>query len=56
MAEAENIGYKRYKKNKAVSEKPMPNELYRVQNDGRVAIDDGVVGSILDLIRTVNWD
>lgn len=56
MAEADNIGYKRYKKNKAVSEKPMPNELYRVQNDGKVAIDDGVDGSILDLVRTVNWD
>lgn len=56
MAEAENIGYKRYKKNKAVSEKPMPNELFRLQADGKVAINDGVVSSILDLIRTVNWE
>lgn len=56
MAEAENIGYKRYKKNKAVFEKPMPNELFRLQADGRVAIDDGVKSTILDLIRFVRWE
>lgn len=56
MAEAENIGYKRYKKNKAVSEKLMPNELFRLQSDGKVAIDDGVQSTILDLIRVVRWE
>ena len=56
MAEADNIGFKRYKKNKVVSEKPMPNELYRVQENGKVAFDDGVNSSILDSIRAVNWE
>ena len=57
MAEADNIGYKRYKKNKTtVAEKPMPNELFRVGPDSKVVIDDGITSSILDYIRTVNWE
>ena len=56
MAEAENIGFKRYKKNKVVSEKPMPNELYRLGADSKVAIDDGIKSTILDYIRAVEWE
>ena len=56
MAEAENIGYKRYKKNKSVAEKPMPNELFRLQADGRIATDDGQAATILDSIRAVHWE
>lgn len=56
MAEAENIGYKRYKKNKVVTEKPMPNELYRLLEDGKVAIDNGEESTILDYMRNLEWD
>ena len=56
MAEAENIGYKRYKKNKVVAEKFQPNELYRVASDGKVLVDDGENSSILDCLRTVHWE
>ena len=55
MAEAENIGYKRYKKNKTVTDKPMPNELYR-SDDGQILINDGVYETILDSIRDVSGE
>ena len=32
MAEVENVGYKRTKR----GEKPMPNELYRIDQDGKI--------------------
>ena len=56
MAEAENIGYKRYKKNKTVAEKPMPNELYRTDNAGKIIINDNIKNTILDMMRSINWD
>lgn len=56
MAEAENIGYKRYKKNKTVTDKPMPNELFRVSENEEIIIDDNNDSTILDFIRKVNWE
>ena len=52
MVEADNIGYKRSKR----GEKVMPNELYRTDNNDRIIIDDGKDGTILDLLREINWD
>jgi type I restriction enzyme M protein len=52
MAEAENIGYKRTKR----GEKPMPNELFRATDDGIIQVNDGGEGTILDLIRKVEWN
>lgn len=56
MAEADNIGFKRYKKNKVVTEKPMPNELFRLTADGKIAVDDEGTGAILDAIRSISWE
>lgn len=52
MAEADNIGYKRSKR----GEKTMPNELFRVDDDGIVQVNDGIEDTILDLIRKVEWN
>lgn len=52
MAEVENVGYKRTKR----GEKPMPNELYRVNDDGEIAVDDGKKETALDHLRDVLWD
>ncbi len=52
MAEVENIGYKRTKR----GEKPMPNELYRINEKGEVLVDDGVKETALDYLRKVKWD
>ena len=52
MAEVENIGYKRTKR----GEKPMPNELYRINEKGEVLVDDGLKKTALDHLRDVLWD
>ena len=52
MAEAENVGFKRSKR----GEKPMPNDLFRVDADGNVIVDDGIEETILDYMRTLQWD
>ena len=52
MAEVENVGYKRTKR----SEKPRPNDLYRVDKDGDILVDDGVKETALDYLREVQWD
>ena len=52
MAEVENVGYKRTKR----GEKPAPNELYRVDEDGNVLVDDGTKEVALDYLREINWD
>ncbi|MFD2530968.1 restriction endonuclease subunit M [Gracilimonas halophila] len=52
MAEAEKIGYKRTKR----SEKLTENELYRVDEDGKVIVDDGKKETILDYLRDITWD
>jgi len=51
MAEVGNVGYKRTKR----GEKPMPNELYRVNDKGEVLVDDGVKETALDYLRDVLW-
>ncbi len=59
MAEVENVGYKRTKR----GEKPMPNELYRVGENGEILVDDlpdgeagGVKETALDYLREVSWE
>lgn len=52
MAEAENIGYKRSKR----GEKYMPNDLFRLNTNGQVLVDDGTKTTILDYMRELNWD
>lgn len=52
MAEVENIGYKRTKR----GEKPMPNELFRVNDKGEVVVDDGIKEAALDYLREIVWD
>jgi type I restriction enzyme M protein len=52
MAEVENVGYKRTKR----GEKTMPNELYRVNGNHEVLVDDGKKISALDHLREVIWD
>ena len=52
MAEVENVGYKRTKR----GEKPMPNELYRTDKDGKVLVDDGKLETALDYMRKIEWD
>lgn len=52
MAEVENVGYKRTKR----GEKPMPNELYRVNEKGEVLVDDGIKKTALDYLREIQWD
>lgn len=51
MAEVDNVGYKRTKR----SQKDMPNELYRADDDG-VIIDDGIYETVLDYMRDIKWD
>lgn len=52
MAEVENVGYKRTKR----GEKPMPNDLYRVNDEGEIVVDDGETKTALDYMRTIEWD
>lgn len=52
MAEVENVGYKRTKR----GEKPMPNELFRINDKGEVLIDDGITKTTLDYMRKIEWD
>ena len=52
MAEVENVGYKRTKR----GEKPMPNELYRVNDKGQILVDDGVKKTALDYLREIIWE
>ena len=52
MAEAENVGYKRTKR----GENKMPNELFRVNNNNELILDDGIRTTILDYMRSIKWD
>ena len=52
MAEVDHVGYKRTKR----GEKPMPNDLYRLNTDNEVIVDDGVKQTALDFLRDVEWD
>ncbi len=51
MAEVENVGYKRTKR----GEKPMPNDLYRVNDKGDIVVDDGETKTALDYMRKIEW-
>lgn len=52
MAEVENVGYKRTKR----GEKPMPNDLYRINEKGEILVDDEVKETALDYLRDLQWD
>ena len=52
MAEVESIGYKRTER----GEKPTLNELYRVNSEGEILVDDKVKETALDHLRGVEWD
>jgi len=52
MAEVENVGYKRTKR----GEKPMPNELFRINDKSEVLVDDGVMKTALDYMRKIEWE
>lgn len=52
MAEAENVGYKRSKR----GEKPMSNDLYRINDKKQIIVDDGKKETILDYMRELHWD
>lgn len=52
MAEVDHVGYKRTKK----GEKLKQNDLFRLNADGIVAVDDGIKETALDFLRDVKWD
>ena len=52
MAEVDNIGYKRTKR----GEKEQPNDLYRINDEGKIIVDDGQEITVLDSIRKINWE
>lgn len=52
MAEVDHVGYKRTKR----GEKSMPNDLYRLDCDGEVIVDDGIKETALDFLRDLKWD
>lgn len=52
MAEVENIGYKRTKR----GEKLIQNELYQVNDNGDILVDNGVKVTALDYLREIVWD
>ena len=52
MAEADNVGYKR----KANSIKPMPNDLYRTDQNNEIIVDDDAKEKILDYLRDISWE
>lgn len=52
MAEVDNVGYKRTKR----GEKPMPNELYKINDKGEVAVDRKELETALDYMRKIEWD
>lgn len=52
MAEVENVGYKRTKR----GEKPMPNELYKINDKGEVIVDRKEMETALDYMRKIEWD
>jgi len=51
MAEAEHVGYKRTRR----TEQIRPNDLFRVDSDGHVIVDDGIKETVLDYLREINW-
>ena len=52
MAEAEEVGYKRTKR----GERLRPNDLFRTDNQGNILVDDGIQETILDYMRSLDWE
>ena len=52
IAEAESIGYKRSKR----GEKAARNDLYRVDEYGKILVDDDNHNTVLDFVRDIQWD
>ena len=52
MAEVDHVGYKRTSR----GIQSRPNELFRLNTNGQVAVDDGIHEAILDFIRDINWE
>lgn len=52
MAEAEHVGYKRT--SRGIQKRP--NELFRIDDQGQVIVNDGQYASILDFIRDISWE
>lgn len=52
MAESEGVGYKRTKH----SERIALNDLYRVDKDKNIIVDDGNYSTILDYLRDLDWN
>ncbi len=52
MAEVENIGYKKTLR----SEKITKNDLFRMNDDYQVLVDDGVKEKVLDFLRDIKWE
>ena len=52
MAEVDKIGYKRTKR----GEKVQPNELYRIDENGNILVDDEIEETVLDYIRKIVWE
>lgn len=52
MAEVDNVGYKRTKR----GEKPQPNDLFRTNENGLVLVDDEIMETALDYMRTIKWE
>lgn len=52
MAEVENIGYKRTTRSEKITE----NDLYRMNDENEILVDDGIKEKVLDFLRDVKWD
>lgn len=52
MAEVENIGYKRTTRSEKITE----NDLYRMNDENEILVDDGIKVKVLDFLRDVKWD
>lgn len=56
MSEVDSVGYKRTKR----GEKPMPNDLYRLQENDKkeleISVDDNVMETALDYMRNIKWE
>lgn len=50
-AEVDNVGYKRTKR----GTKEQPNDLYRVDDNNIVIVDDGKLETVLDYMREIVW-
>lgn len=52
MCEVDNVGYKRTKR----KEKIYPNDLFRINRENQIIVDDKKKSKALDYIREIKWD